>query len=79
MYFNPVRVPMKIVPRATFGTCAVGCRRLTYTFRSIAERNKLDRKYKGAVKKLLVMWGVHSEFDRPALLNISLLGSKLRC
>jgi len=27
MYFNSLSVPLKIVPRATLGTRAVGCRR----------------------------------------------------
>jgi hypothetical protein len=30
MYFNSLSVPLKIVPRATLGTRAVGCRRLFY-------------------------------------------------
>jgi hypothetical protein len=28
LYFNSLSVPLKIVPRATLGTLAVGCRRL---------------------------------------------------
>jgi hypothetical protein len=30
LYFSPLSVPLKIVPRATLGTRAVGCRRLSY-------------------------------------------------
>ena len=31
LYFNSLSVPLKIVPRATLGTRAVGCRRLPYS------------------------------------------------
>jgi len=31
MYFNSPSVPLTIVPCATLGTRAVGCRRLVYT------------------------------------------------
>ena len=32
LYFNSLSVPLKIVPRATLGTRAVGCRRQFYTY-----------------------------------------------
>jgi len=32
MYFSSLSVPLKIVPRATLGTRAVGCRRLESKF-----------------------------------------------
>jgi hypothetical protein len=32
LYFDSLSVPLKIVPRTTLGTRAVGCRRLLYTY-----------------------------------------------